>query len=116
MEKDEREKVSKIEDLWIDIGATTRAEAEAHVRMGDAGVLAAGPLELPNGRLVSRSLDNRVGAFVVLEALRLLKAGGALARPPSPRWPRRGRRSPTPAAAPAPRRPTSRPWRPSSWT
>ena len=76
MDKDEREKVSKIEDLWIDIGATTRAEAEAHVRMGDAGVLAAGPLELPNGRLVSRSLDNRVGAFVVLEALRLLKAGG----------------------------------------
>jgi len=76
MDKDEREKVSKIDDLWIDIGATTRAEAEAHVRMGDAGVLAAGPLELPNGRLVSRSLDNRVGAFVVLEALRLLKAGG----------------------------------------
>ena len=79
MEKEEREKVSKIEDLWIDIGAASRAEAEAHVRMGDAGVLAAGPLELPNGRLVSRSLDNRVGAFVVLEALRLLKAGGATA-------------------------------------
>lgn len=79
MEKEEREKVSRIEDLWIDIGATTKAEAEAQVRMGDAGVLAAGPLELPNGRLVSRSLDNRVGAFVVLETLRLLKASGATA-------------------------------------
>ncbi len=76
MEKEEREKVSRVEDLWIDIGASTREEAEVHVRIGDAGVLAAGPLELPNGRLVSRSLDNRVGAFVVLEALRLLKAGG----------------------------------------
>ena len=75
MDKDERERVSQIDDLWIDIGASTRAEAEAHVRMGDAGVLAAGPLELPNGRIVSRSLDNRVGAFVVLESLRLLKAG-----------------------------------------
>ena len=79
MEKEEREKVSRVEDLWIDIGATTRADAEAHVRLGDAGVLAAGPLEMPNGRLVSRSLDNRVGAFVVLEALRLLKAGGKTA-------------------------------------
>ena len=49
------------------------------MRVGDAGVLAAGPLELPNGRLVSRSLDNRIGAFVVLEALRLLKAGGPAA-------------------------------------
>ena len=72
MEKDEREKVSKVEDLWIDIGAANRAEAEARVRIGDPGVLAAGVLEFPNGRLVSRSIDNRIGAFVVLEALRLL--------------------------------------------
>jgi putative aminopeptidase FrvX len=72
MEKEDREKVSKAEDLWIDIGATTRKEAEARVRVGDAGVLASQVLEVPNGRIVSRSLDNRIGAFVVLEALRLL--------------------------------------------
>ena len=72
MEKDDREKVSKADDLWIDIGAANRAGAAAQVRIGDPGVLAASVLEFPNGRLVSRSLDNRVGAFVVLEALRLL--------------------------------------------
>ena len=72
MEREEREKVSKVEDLWIDIGASNRAEAEGRVRIGDPGVLAAGVLEFPNGRLVSRSIDNRIGAFVVLEALRLL--------------------------------------------
>ncbi|HEX5576279.1 MAG TPA: M20/M25/M40 family metallo-hydrolase [Gemmatimonadales bacterium] len=72
MDKDERDKVSKVEDLWIDIGAVDRAEAEARIRIGDPGVLAAGVLEFPNGRLVSRSIDNRIGAFVVLEALRLL--------------------------------------------
>src|SRR5215208_1878215 len=72
MEREEREKVSKVEDLWIDIGAATRAEAEAHIRIGDPGVLSAGVLEFPNGRLVSRCIDNRIGAFVVLEALRLL--------------------------------------------
>jgi putative aminopeptidase FrvX len=72
MEREEREKVSKVEDLWIDIGAGSRAEAAARVRIGDPGVLAAGVLEFPNGRLVSRSIDNRIGAFVVLEALRFL--------------------------------------------
>ncbi len=75
---DERDKVTKITDLWIDIGAATKAEAAERVRVGDVGVLAAAPLRLPNGRLVSRSIDNRIGSFVVLEALRLLAA-----RPPA---------------------------------
>ena len=72
LDKEDREKVSKAADLWIDIGAATRKEAEARVRVGDAGVLASQVLEVPNDRIVSRSLDNRIGAFVVLEALRLL--------------------------------------------
>ena len=71
MEKDDREKVSKVEDLWIDIGAASRSEAQERLRIGDPGVLAAGVLEFPNGRLVSRCIDNRIGAFVVLEAARL---------------------------------------------
>jgi endoglucanase len=77
MDKDDRDKVSKVEDLWVDIGATGRAEAERQVRIGDPGVLAAGVLEFPNGRLVSRCIDNRIGAFVVLEALRHLAAESA---------------------------------------
>jgi endoglucanase len=72
MEREEREKVSRVEDLWIDIGAANRSEAEARIRIGDPGVLAAQVMEFPNGRLVSRCMDNRIGAFVVLEALRLL--------------------------------------------
>jgi len=72
LEKEDREKVSKAGDLWIDIGAASKAEASARVRVGDPGVLAGGIQKLPNDRLVSRSLDNRVGAFVVLEALRRL--------------------------------------------
>jgi endoglucanase len=72
MEKEDRDKVTKTTDLWIDIGAPTKAEALGRIRIGDAGVLAAGVHEYPGGRLVSRSLDNRIGAFVILEALRLL--------------------------------------------
>jgi putative aminopeptidase FrvX len=72
MEKEDRDKPSKVKDLWIDIGARSRAEALERVRVGDAGVLDTSILELPNGCIVSRSLDNRIGAFVVLEALRRL--------------------------------------------
>ena len=80
MDKDDREKVSKVEDLWIDIGANGRAEVEGRIRIGDPGVLATGVVEFPNGRLVSRSIDNRIGAFVVLETIRLLARDGS---PPS---------------------------------
>jgi len=74
MKHEDRDRVSKIHDLWIDIGAKNKDEAAARVRVGDAGVLASAPLEFPNGRVVSRSIDNRIGAFVVIEALRRLSA------------------------------------------
>ena len=72
LKPEDREKISKVTDLWIDIGAASRTEALERVRIGDAGVLGSTVQELPNGRIVSRSLDNRTGAFVILEALRLL--------------------------------------------
>lgn len=67
---EDREKASKMTDLWVDIGAATKAEAEERVGVGDAGVIDSRAVEMPNGRLVSRSIDDRIGAFVVLEALR----------------------------------------------
>src|SRR4051812_41062298 len=70
MKSDDRERASKFTDLWVDIGATSRAEAETRVSVGDAGVLDSRTLDFPNDRIVSRSIDDRIGAFVVLEALR----------------------------------------------
>lgn len=67
---EEREKASKMTDLWVDIGTTSRAETLEYLNVGDAGVIDSRLLELPNGRIVSRSIDDRIGAFVVLEALR----------------------------------------------
>ncbi len=72
MKTEERDKVSKPTDLWIDIGAKSKTDALKRIRIGDPAVLAAPAVELPNRRLASRSIDNRIGAFVVLEALRLL--------------------------------------------
>jgi endoglucanase len=74
MKREDMDRVSKITDLWIDIGAANKAEALERVRVGDAGVLDALVREFPNGRIVSRSIDNRIGAYVVAEALRLLSS------------------------------------------
>lgn len=70
MKPEEREKASKITDLWVDIGVKSKAEAMEHLEIGDAGVIDAPVLMLPNNRIVSRAIDDRIGAFVVLEALR----------------------------------------------
>jgi putative aminopeptidase FrvX len=70
MKPDDREKASKITDLWVDIGASNKQEATARLSVGDAGVIDSRTLDFPNGRIVSRSIDDRVGAFVVLEGLR----------------------------------------------
>lgn len=70
IKQEDRKKASRMTDLWVDIGAASREEAEQRVSVGDAGVIDARALDFPNGRIVSRSIDDRIGAFVVLEALR----------------------------------------------
>jgi putative aminopeptidase FrvX len=70
--KDDRDKVAETRDLWIDIGAKDRADALKRVSIGDAAVVDAAFVNLTGDLCVSRSMDNRVGAFVALEAVRLL--------------------------------------------
>jgi putative aminopeptidase FrvX len=66
-----------LDELFIDIGARDGDEARAVVRPGDPAVIAGEPQELPNERVVSRALDNRLGAYVALEvARRVADAGG----------------------------------------
>jgi putative aminopeptidase FrvX len=78
LREEERKKVAEVRDLHIDVGASDREQALSLVSVGDVGVIDASPLQLPNDRLLSRALDNRVGSFVALEAARLVSlAGGA---------------------------------------
>lgn len=70
MDAKDRNKVSKIEDLWLDIGAKDDKEAKQYVRVGDSAVIEQPYVELLNGTVVSKALDNRIGAYIVLEAAR----------------------------------------------
>jgi putative aminopeptidase FrvX len=75
---EQRKKVAELRDMHIDIGAADGDEALERVRVGDSAVIAADPLALTDGRLASRSLDNRLGVYVALEALRRVDERGGL--------------------------------------
>ncbi|HOY60226.1 MAG TPA: M42 family metallopeptidase [Verrucomicrobiota bacterium] len=71
---DKERKVPEIGDLFIDIGAADRKEAERLVRIGDPVTLSDEFELLRNDLAVARAFDNRIGTFAVAEALRLLGA------------------------------------------
>jgi len=78
MESEERSKAPEMKDLYIDIGAKDGEDARKMVREGDVAVIAAEPVELPNDRIISRALDNRLGCYIALRAAQLVaEAGGA---------------------------------------
>jgi endoglucanase len=73
LEEEERRKVVKIEQLWIDIGAVNDEEAKTMVEIGDVAVPAVGFEILQGDMVIGRGFDDKAGAFVVSETLRLLK-------------------------------------------
>jgi len=72
LEAAERDKGVKLEDLWIDIGAENKKKAEKLVRVGDPVAVKANFSRLGQNRVVSKGLDDKIGAFVVAETLREL--------------------------------------------
>jgi endoglucanase len=69
---DDKPKVPKIHDLFIDIGAASRKDAEKLVRIGDPITLVDEFDVLRGNLVVARAFDNRIGTFAVAEAARLL--------------------------------------------
>jgi putative aminopeptidase FrvX len=70
IDEDDRKNAAKFKDLWVDIGAKNRADAESRLSVGDPGVIDSRAHDFPGNRIVSRSIDDRIGAFAALEALR----------------------------------------------
>jgi endoglucanase len=73
MKEEKEPKVPKIYDIFLDIGVSSRKDAEKLVRIGDPITLADEFDLLRNDLAVARAFDNRIGTFAVAEALRLLK-------------------------------------------
>jgi len=72
LKKEDTEKVTKIEGLFIDIGMT-QAEAEKMVPPGTPGVLVQHVRNLGENSLCGKALDDRAGFAAILRAAELLK-------------------------------------------
>ena len=78
LKEEDRKSAPELRNLHIDIGAANGDEARGKVRIGDVAVIEGEPIEYPNGRIVSRAMDNRLGCYVAFEVARLVaEAGGA---------------------------------------
>jgi endoglucanase len=71
--KPEERNQGKVErtDLWIDIGTKNKAETLKLVRIGDPVTYRLGLTKIGDDFIASPGLDNKVGTWVVMEALRL---------------------------------------------
>jgi endoglucanase len=76
-EPEDRKKVPDLHTMHVDIGVSSRKEAEKFVSVGDAVTYSAEFQELQGGRFAARGCDNRIGAWTAAEGLRLasLKKG-----------------------------------------
>ena len=70
----QRDKKLELHDLYLDIGAKNRKDAEKYVSIGDPVIFGGDFEEMANGIAVSRCWDNRIGVYIVAETLRKLSA------------------------------------------
>ena len=68
----QRDKKLELHDVWLDIGAKNRKDAEKYVSIGDPVVFGGDFCEMTNGTATSRCWDNRIGVYIVAETLRKL--------------------------------------------
>lgn len=69
---EERAKVPQFTDVWVDVGFKDRKEAEQFVQAGDVVTFELGFRPLRNGLASAPGMDDKVGLWVCMEALRLL--------------------------------------------
>jgi putative aminopeptidase FrvX len=75
--QEERSRVTSREDVFLDVGAASKEEAEAlGIRPGDAIAPSSPFAALAGGRYVGKAMDDRLGCVMLLETLRTLKEQG----------------------------------------
>jgi putative aminopeptidase FrvX len=73
-------KTPTLKDLWIDIGAASRQDAESVVQVGSTATVQGGFACLRGRHVIGRAFDNKAGLFIGANVLRTLREGGGLHR------------------------------------
>mgnify|MGYP000205647383 CR=1 FL=1 len=64
------EKVPKVHELFVDIGASSEEDVQDRgIRVGHPMVFDVGPTELTDTRITARAIDNRLGGFIIAQAV-----------------------------------------------
>lgn len=71
--KGEEKKKLGIEDIWLDIAATSREDAMARVEVGDYITFAKEAIFYDNQRVASPSTDDRIGVWTLIETAKMLQ-------------------------------------------
>ncbi|AQT69656.1 Putative aminopeptidase YsdC [Anaerohalosphaera lusitana] len=72
MTPDERGKGVKMDNIWVDIGADSKEDAQKRVEIGDPMVIDVPYRRMTDDKIVSRAMDDKAGAFIVAEVMRRL--------------------------------------------
>ncbi len=67
--REEEKNVPKVDELYIDIGAKTKEEAQKLVELGDRGVFEDGVVVFGDGYLKAKAIDDRCGCAVMLKLI-----------------------------------------------
>ena len=70
VEKDAEKDIPKADDLYIDIGAKDKEEAQKYVRLGDAAWFTGDFVEFGDGFIKAKALDDRAGCAILIEMIR----------------------------------------------
>lgn len=68
-DREERDRAVKLKNLYIDIGAADRKDAESYVSIGDYATFASEPVLFGEDRLKAKALDDRAGCVILLELM-----------------------------------------------
>lgn len=78
LDPEERKRVVKTKEMWLDIGAKDRDEAAEVINIGDPVTLELGYQEMRNNLANSPGMDDKTGLWVCMEAARRAKQRGGL--------------------------------------
>ena len=70
LESEEKDKIPKVDELYLDIGANSREQAAAAVRLGDRAIFDSEFVRFGEGLIKGRALDDRAGCAALVEMIR----------------------------------------------
>lgn len=78
MDTDERNRIIKSRDMFIDIGTSSKEETEELINIGDVATINGVYSESAPGYILGKALDDRVGCYILVEVMKRIKSSATV--------------------------------------